>query len=305
MAILACIAKQLNLPVPQVEAVLHRAPLRYKVYKIPKRTYGLRTIAQPSRQLKTIQRAFLACCPLPVHETAIAYRQGLSIKDNAQRHAHNSYLLKLDLNNFFNSITPAIFWQAWDSYFDRQVENTKLLESLLFWAPQRVLGGRLVLSVGAPSSPSVSNFVMHRFDAQLSQYCKQQNIVYTRYADDLTFSTSERDVLFLMPDQVASFLNTFFNGEISINKRKTVFSSKAHNRHVTGIRITNQGKLSLGRARKRYIKHLVHQFCLDSLSSQQLSHLQGWLAYASHIEPQFLEALAAKYGKATIKQIQR
>lgn len=304
MAIITMLVKQLETPESQVEAILQRAPLLYKVYKIPKRSFGTRTIAQPTPELKALQRTFLLNQPLPVHSAAMAYKTGLSIKKNALRHLHNRYLLKLDLLSFFNSITPTVFWQEWQNFFEMPTPDEKNhIENLLFWAPRRTLDSHLVLSIGAPSSPSVSNFIMYRFDEILQNYCKKLNITYTRYADDLTFSTNIRNALFSIPDKVALLLNELFAGQININKRKTVFTSKAHNRHVTGVGLSSENKLSLGRAKKRYLKHLVHQFKLGLLTADEVLHLQGWLAHAKHIEPTFFDALARKYDQSILNKI--
>lgn len=305
MALTTKLAQQLEMPESQVLATLQRAPLLYKVYKIPKRNFGVRTIAQPTPLLKDLQRTFINICPLPVHPAATAYRSGHSIKENARQHVRNSYLLKLDLNNFFNSITPDVFWQEWQQSFPMPaLAEKKHIERLLFWAPRRSLVGSLVLSVGAPSSPVISNFIMYRLDTQLTELCRTQRITYTRYADDLTFSSNARNVLFSLPKQVGLLLNELFAGQISINKRKTVFSSRAHNRHVTGICLTNEGKLSLGRAKKRYLKHLIHQHSLGYLEPVQIRQLQGWLAHVKHIEPTFITTLSEKYGSQILKQIQ-
>mgnify|MGYP002735205913 CR=1 FL=1 len=299
------LAEQLEIPESQVLATLRRAPLLYKVYKIPKRSFGVRTIAQPTPHLKDLQRAFISICPLSAHPAATAYRPGQSIRENARQHVRNSYLLKLDLNNFFNSITPDIFWQEWQHTLAMpSPAEKKHIEQLLFWAPGRSLTSSLVLSVGAPSSPAVSNFIMYRLDTRLTELCRAQHITYTRYADDLIFSCNTRNILFSLPKQVGLLLDELFAGQISINKRKTAFSSKAHNRHVTGICLTSEGKLSLGRAKKRYLKHLVHQYNLGYLELAQIRQLQGWLAHAKHIEPTFITTLTKKHGPQILKQIQ-
>lgn len=304
MSIAKQLASKLGTSEAEITALLLRAPLHYKVYKIPKRTFGERTIAQPSAALKALQRAFLELHPLPVHSAAMAYRFGLSIKDNAQKHRKNSYLLKMDLNSFFNSIDPQIFWGEWNSFFAApEVNEKKLIERLLFWAPNKKLYGSLMLSVGAPSSPSVSNFVMHRFDTKLDLLCRDKEIVYTRYADDLTFSTQSQGVLIDMPELIANLLVECFGPDLTVNRRKTVFSSKAHNRHVTGITLTNDAQLSLGRKRKRYIKHLVHQFILGQLAAEDVNHLRGLLSFAKHIEPVFIYALEKKYGPEVLAAI--
>lgn len=68
--------------------LIHTAPVRYKVFRIPKRTGGEREIAQPSKPVKALQRAIMTeyLSTLPVHEAAAAYRQGRSILDNAKQH---------------------------------------------------------------------------------------------------------------------------------------------------------------------------------------------------------------------------
>lgn len=305
IGVIMCIAKQLASRLrkseSEITALLLRAPLHYKVYKIPKRTHGERTIAQPTPELKDLQRTFLLLNRLPIHSAAMAYRPGLSIKDNAQSHQKNSYLLKMDLNSFFNSITPKIFWNEWIEFFEQPTAGEKqLIERLLFWAPSKKLSGPLILSIGAPSSPCISNFVMYRFDTKLELLCRDKKIVYTRYADDLTFSTQSQGVLMDMPELVVELLVECFGAALTINRRKTAFSSKAHNRHVTGITLTNEAKLSLGRKRKRYIKHLVHQFTLQQLEVEDVSHLRGLLSFAKHIEPAFIYALEKKYGSAVL-----
>lgn len=304
MSLVAKLAKELNKTELEIAQFLAGAPLKYKVYKIPKRTSGHRVIAQPSRELKEYQRAFLSLYSLNIHNAAMAYRKGLSIKDNANKHKHNRYLLKLDLENFFNSITNKLFWSVWKKHYDIPLdEEKKLMEKLLFWSPSKSSSGKLILSVGAPSSPMLSNFFMHQFDVAVSKICSNQNIVYTRYADDLTFSTKHKEILFDIPKLITKELKVHFGDALNVNRRKTVFSSKGHNRHVTGITLDNTGNLSLGRERKRYIKHLVHQYQLQKLDKENIFHLKGLLAFAKHIEPKFIISLSAKYTANLITQI--
>ncbi|EGQ8983002.1 retron St85 family RNA-directed DNA polymerase [Vibrio alginolyticus] len=301
MKIISQLAKYLNKPEDSIEDILLIGPERYKLYYIPKRTHGVRLIAQPSRELKEYQRAFLSFYKFPIHDCAMAYREGISIKDNAIAHKNNSYLLKLDLENFFNSINPIIFWDVWQKLelSNLSANEKKWIENLLFWN----LHGDLVLSVGAPSSPTISNFCMYIFDSILTYHCNNIGITYTRYADDLTFSTNEERVLFKIPSVVETMLYDCFEGKLCLNKGKTAFSSKAHNRHVTGITLTNEGKISLGRSRKRYIKHKIHQFSLGKLDNYDIMHLKGLLSFARHIEPKFYDSLLNKYSKELVLSI--
>jgi retron-type reverse transcriptase len=304
MSLIGKLAKELNKTELEIAQFLAGAPLKYKVYKIPKRTSGHRVIAQPSRELKEYQRAFLELYSLNIHDAAMAYRKGLSIKDNANKHKRNRYLLKLDLENFFNSITSDLFWKVWAKHYAIPSGEEKILmERLLFWSPSKSSSGKLILSIGAPSSPMLSNFFLYQFDVAIAEICSNQEIIYTRYADDLTFSTKHKEILFDIPKLITKELKVHFGDALNVNRRKTVFSSKGHNRHVTGITLDNTGNLSLGRERKRYIKHLIHQYQLGKLNKGDIFHLKGLLAFAKHIEPFLITRLEIKYSTSLIAQI--
>lgn len=291
------ICQETKLTKNQLRIFAKNSPRKYRVYSIPKRTAGFRTIAHPSKKLKEIQRVCLKLLEdfLPIHSAAFAYKKNTSIKDNAKMHKDNDYILKMDFQNFFNSITPSIFWSKIDSLDVTDVRKEKiLLEKLFFWQPSRELTGKLLLSVGAPTSPIISNFIAYQFDCAISEWCDKHSITYTRYADDLTFSTLKKDILFKVPRVVNAFLKIHLAG-ITINELKTKFSSKKHNRHVTGITITNDAGLSLGRQRKRFISHMIHQYSLGCLEPQDILSLKGYLHYAEYIEKGFIERMIKKY----------
>lgn len=284
------------------------APHRYKVYEIAKRSgKGTRTIAHPSKELKFIQRVAVSFLEdsLPIHESAYAYRKGISIKDNAECHLGHKYLLKMDLKDFFPSITPSIFIRCLKAHdISLNEKDLSFIINIFFWKLRR--NSPLRLSIGAPSSPMISNFVMFGFDRLMDEYTKSNLITYTRYADDLTFSSNEKNVLFSVQSRVRSFLKSEFGHGIKINTDKTIFSSSAHNRHVTGVTLTNDGFTSLGRSNKRKIFAAVHHYSLGKLSADEVDILRGTLAYASHIDPKIHGQLVNKYGEqviATLKKI--
>ncbi|TCS38086.1 retron St85 family RNA-directed DNA polymerase [Reinekea marinisedimentorum] len=300
------LARDLDISEQDVRGFALTAPNRYKIYRIPKRTSGSRVIAHPSRMLKAYQRLIISYVTelLPVHSCAYAYRQGVGIKDNARVHAKSSYLLKMDLQNFFNSINPSLFFDVVEKVGLEVADRDKwLLTKLLFWSPNKSSSGRLILSVGAPSSPLVSNFIMYPFDIRMSEYCFANGLKYTRYADDITLSTNKRGCLFDLPDYIKGVLANEYQGKLSVNESKTVFSSKAHNRHVTGITITNKGSLSIGRQRKRYISSLIYQFSSDQLDPDDTLHLKGLLSFAFDVEPDLRRRFEKKYTSKVIHQI--
>ncbi|MCO8051998.1 retron St85 family RNA-directed DNA polymerase [Proteus penneri] len=289
-----------------IAKVITSGPKMYKVYTIPKRNGGKRTIAHPSKVLKVFQRGIIEFLTdkLPIHNSAYAYKKNISIKDNALQHVSHSYFLKMDLADFFNSIDVDLF--------EKQIERHKiiltdeditLLRRCIFWSPKKTSLGNLILSVGAPSSPLISNFIMFSFDEIVTTICNSLEIKYTRYADDMFFSTNKKDILFKIPNLIKYILFSEFNEKIVVNDIKTSFSSKAHNRHLAGITITNNEKLSIGRERKRIISAMIHKYSLGNSSTLELSKLQGLLSFSKHIEPLFVERMEVKYSVYLINKI--
>ena len=322
MALIATLMSQLEIDRESIEAFLDDAPKKYKVYQIPKRRLGYRTIAHPAKMLKRYQRAFLRAYPLPFHPRAMAYITGRSIKCNAMLHREQPYLLKMDFQNFFNSITPVALIEMIKkvskdaklpltqeereslSALNRVVIEERIwFKKLLFWSKSRTINRHLMLSIGAPTSPSLSNLYLYLFDHLITTFCDQHQIIYSRYADDLFFSTHIREQLWGIPDKVNEILQKEYRNILQINEGKTLFASKKGGRFVTGITINNENELSLGRARKRYIKHLVHQFMLENLSREDIDHLKGLLAFSQDIEPLFIERLAQKYSPEILQEI--
>lgn len=283
------------------------APKMYKVYSIPKRSFGHRIIAQPTPQLKSYQRVLIELLEgkLPIHPNAYSYRKGIGIKENAIIHSGNDYLLKMDFQNFFNKIKPNLFLKV---LFKNEIKITdaerQLFENIFFWKPGKKRSITKILSVGAPSSPFITNVVMFDFDSDISLWCQERGVSYTRYADDITFSTKTKGQLFEVPKIVEKKLRKHAPG-LTINESKTVFSSKAHNRHVTGICINNDNAISLGRERKREISSLIHKFKIKALSDIEVNYLKGLMSFAKHIEPSFLLRMENKYGCDVISLINK
>ncbi|CAI1727989.1 MULTISPECIES: retron St85 family RNA-directed DNA polymerase [Serratia] len=285
-----------------------RPSTHYKVYKIPKRTIGFRLIAQPTKKVKDVQRIIvenLSKIAL-VHDVATAYIKGRNILYNASLHQDSDYLLKLDLEDFFNSITPDFFFKELERQsISLSINDKFLIEQLCFWNRSKKRNGALVLSVGSPSSPFISNVVMYSFDKKLHGICLAEKINYSRYADDMTFSTKEKDSLKFIHNEVKGLLQEYFGNRILINQSKIVYSSKAHNRHITGITLTNNDKLSMGRDKKRYISSLVYKFKNGQLDFDDIQSLKGLIGYARSIEPVFLLRIQKKYGPSIIEEINK
>lgn len=305
MTILADLSKKLVIDTEELKVFINTAPYRYKVYSIPKRNgKGVRIIAQPTDVLKVMQRMVLESflSSLPIHECATAYRNGIGIKDNAEAHARNQYLLKMDFSDFFPSMGPddlIAHIKKHKGLISR--EDTYAVKKLFFWARKKDPTHRL--SIGAPSSPFISNTLLYEFDCMIQAQCLGLGITYTRYADDLTFTTNSKGVLFGVPEIVTSICKKIEYPSLKVNIEKTVVSSKRNNRHVTGLVISNDNKVSLGRGRKRYIRSLIHKYSLGGMPNDEVLALKGLLSFAKHIEPDFYQATIKKYGLVVLGSI--
>ncbi|MBN6075398.1 RNA-directed DNA polymerase [Aggregatibacter actinomycetemcomitans] len=298
----------LNLSTSELMEFISNAPISYKVYSIPKKNGGRRTIAHPSKKLKKIQRELLVLLEktLQIHQSAFAYIKGKNIINNAELHKNNKYLLKLDFYDFFNSISDVIFINYLDKIGLSLSElDSKLVSHIFFWNPNNKdkTHKKLILSVGSPSSPMISNAIMYFFDSEIKIHCDSMSIVYTRYADDLSISGNDKDKLKEITQFIRSRLYDLFNGKIILNDLKTILVSPGYNKFITGITLTPQGGLSIGRKRKKYIFGLIYKYIKNELKDDSISHIKGMLSFSYSIEPSFIRRLELKYGKDTIRRI--
>lgn len=288
-----------EMPFTRMEASLlvYSAPKRYKVHFIEKRNgKGKRLIAQPTAEVKILQRWVVSKFieKLPIHNAATAYRPSIGIRDHAERHVRNKYLLKVDFKDFFPSISAVDISAHLKAHLG--------LTEDLAWGLARILTrndpqGRLHLSIGAPSSPAVSNAVMYEFDSKLAKFCEEKKVSYSRYADDLALSTEVPHVLDDVYKYVQTLLEEIAYPKLAINPDKTVFTSKKYQRQLTGLILTNDGKVSLGREKKRMIRAMANNYCEGKLESNLHGRLKGFLAFAHSIEPKFVLKIKAAMGE--------
>ena len=285
--------------------LVQRAPYSYKVYTIPKRSGGQRTIAQPAKETKFIQHWLIQniFSQLPVHECASAYKVGASIKKNANAHKSHSYITKLDFKDFFPSITSNDLVKHLSIHLGNSL-GTQDIQDIARISCIRLPGkSDLCLSVGAPSSPVLSNSIMFGFDSEVFAWCNKNGITYTRYADDLTFSTSTKNVSSDIEPFVRGIVQKLAYPSLSLNSKKTTHLSKKHQRRITGIIINNEGNISLGRNRKREVSALIHKFSLGILPEPEIFRLQGLLGFAKDVEPLFVARMRGKYTSKLIEEI--
>ena len=136
-------------------------------------------------------------------------------------------MLKLDFKDFFPSIRGNDFFQYFqkNSSLSLSEDDLHRLVKLLFWLPKR--NNDFQLSIGAPSSPFLSNAIMYKFDEELFGYCSERQIIYTRYADDITFSMHEMKMRGEVLKKVKDMLISQDSPVLKLNTKKNKFWFKS------------------------------------------------------------------------------
>jgi len=289
---------QTGLTEQDVERIINRAPDTYKSYKIPKRNgKGDRIISQPAREVKALQRVLIdRLRSLRIHDAAMAYRKGISIRANALKHAQNGPIRKYDFESFF----PSIKGSDWEQYC---LQNPIFSDpgdvhrsvNLFFHRAKRT--NVLRLAIGAPASPWLSNVLMYDFDDAVSRAVAKDRVTYTRYADDLTFSAPRTGHLTGVDKIVRKIIHDTQFPRLKLNEAKTTVATKKYRRVVTGLILADNGEVSIGRNKKRLVRAQVHHALMAGVDPGNTSKLLGYIAHLRSVEPSFYHRLLAHYGE--------
>jgi len=247
------------LEIPDKQLIYHlyiESPRKkYTSFAIPKKAGGTREILAPDSAIKIIQRKLNQVLqavyePKPsVH----GFVEDRSIVSNAKVHARRRHILNVDLKDFFPSINfgrvRGLFIAA---PYNRNAVVATVLAQICCFSNQ--------LPQGAPTSPTVSNMICAKMDAQLQQLARRHKCTYTRYADDITFSTTRRQ----FPSAVVRVAEAtgqveagdeltliIRNNGFEINERKVRLLGRGRRQEVTGL-VTNQ----FPNVQRRYVRQI-------------------------------------------------
>lgn len=179
------------LEIPYSRLVFHiyqtREKDKYEIIHIKKKGGGERVIYAPLTSLKLIQRKLNDVLQnvYQVKPTVHAYVKGRSILSNAQIHSNKRWVFNIDLKDFF----PSINFGRVRGMFHANPYNLPLEVATVL---AQICCAYNQLPQGAPTSPIVSNMICGKLDSQLTQLAKTNKCFYSRYADDITYSTSLR-----------------------------------------------------------------------------------------------------------------
>lgn len=210
----------------------------YRTFKIPKKNGGEREILAPFPSLLLIQDWIYKNILInnSIHKCAHGFTANKSIVSNCKIHAGQKEVLKIDLKDFFTTITfnRVIF------HFNKIGYNKKISFYLA-----KLCTYKNYLPQGAPTSPILSNIIAVKMDKRLFSIAKKFKLNYTRYADDIVFSGNSIPIKFL------EYVNNIIVGEgFQINTLKTKLYKETNKKIITGI-VINKKDLKIPREYKR------------------------------------------------------
>ena len=222
-----------NTKLKTIYAISNRVESNYQIFKIKKYNGSYRTIYSPKPTLKHMQKNILhnILNNKQISKYAKAYHQNISLKDNALPHINQKVILKLDIIDFFENIS---FYDVYQSCFP-EVYFPKPIGQLLTY----LCTYESRLPQGAPTSAYISNLVMKDFDEELGSWCEQNNIAYTRYSDDMTFSGD-----FNPHEVISKVRKMLYKLNLKINNKKIKVIYNHQCQKVTGLVVNKKVRVS-------------------------------------------------------------
>lgn len=225
----------------------------YKIFSIKKKSGGNRSISTPVSSLKILQSkiAYILNLSYKTRPSVHGFCLDKSIVTNANVHSGKTYLLNIDLENFF----PSINFGRVRGLF---LSNPFLLPPKVATVLAQICILNNGLPQGAPTSPIISNLICSRLDGQLQELAKRNSLLYTRYADDITFSTWQNSFSdkilkkeqggLIIGDDLQKIISS--NGFI-INQKKVRAAFSSNRQEITGL-VSNK----FPNVKREYIREL-------------------------------------------------
>lgn len=254
----------------------------YTSFTLPKKDGTTRSIQSPKYPLKLVQRWILEeiLKKIPVSSHATAFQRGKNgIKDNADFHRFSIYFLQMDMKDFFPSIKSTKVFNVF-----RQLGYNYFISDML----TKLCTNSGELPQGGVCSPSLSNLVCYKLDNRFKGFCSTRDVLYTRYADDLTFSSDNKETL----KKIKNVLEEIIVDEgFELNKKKTRFLSPFSHKIITGITINDQDRrLKVKREIKRNLRALIHK-TISTGDYSQVDKINGYVSFIDSIEQGYREKI--------------
>ena len=274
----------------------------YHTYQVPKKNGADRNISQPSKELKALQswinRKILQ--QLSVSQACKGFEKNTCIADNAFPHIGANSVMNIDIEDFFPSVTVNKVWAVF-----RAVGYSPRISAVL----ASICTFEGALPQGGPASPKLSNLVCLHLDARIIGFVGKKGIIYTRYADDMTFSShSSATLLKILP-----FVKGIIKSEgYELNTAKTRIVGPGRQHRITGLIVT-ESDVGIGRKKLRCLRTKIHHLCKFSKQTtpkHNLSHIIGWLSFVNGVDQkrrhslnEYIKKLKTKYPGSGVELI--
>ncbi|MCQ9316968.1 retron Ec67 family RNA-directed DNA polymerase/endonuclease [Levilactobacillus brevis] len=292
------LADALNMRLKSLSYVLYKLDPQslYTIFSISKKSGGKREITAPKKPLANIQSKIANVLMLQPENSALrskashGFIKNKSILTNATVHRNKNYVLNTDIQDFF----PSFSFGRVLGFFKKN--NAFMMDHKVAVALTNLCCYKKKLPQGAPSSPPITNLIFHIVDFKIIKLARKYNLDYTRYVDDLTFSTNEKS----FPKVSQNFLNEL-NALIThegfkLNEDKTHLEYKNSRQEVTGV-IVNK-KLNV---HKEFYKNT--RAMADNLYKNTEFTIDGKLGTINQLDGRFnyINQLV-RYNKKSIKR---
>lgn len=287
------LAMALNIPTKKLTYLLYRKKTEncYTSFEIPKKNGGRRVINTPNSELKEVQRKLAD--KLYEKQSRIWNAQNItpnishgfekkkSIISNAKIHRNKRFVLNIDLENFFASF----HFGRVRGYFNKN-ENFKIpLDVATVIAQLSCYNGSL--PQGAPTSPVITNLICQILDFRLLNIAKKHKLDYTRYADDLTFSTNDKKFFENQSLFIKEISKVIEKAGFEINDNKTRFQYRDSRQTVTGLVVNKKINIDINYFRTtKAMAHSLYtkgQFFING-EEGTIAQLEGRFAFINQID---------------------
>lgn len=283
-------AMELSIPTLRWLAFHSDAPTitHYFCFDVPKKSGGTRQLAAPHQKLAAAQRWILenVLNRIAVHDNAHGFITGRSVVTNAEPHMGADVLINADLTDFFPSITFPRVDGLFRSFGYSPAVST-ILALLCTECPRRKIscGGQTYFAAigdrglpqGACTSPAISNLICRKLDRRMSRLSEQLGWTYTRYADDISWSTTgmaQPSIGYVL----ARIRHIAEDEGFEVNEKKTRVLRPSTRQMVTGVVIND--RMSVPRTTIRRIRAILHNAKRTGLAAQNREnhpHFESWI----------------------------
>ena len=302
----------MNIPITTLRYLLYQRQVskttHYHSFEIAKKSGGKRKITAPKKGLKKLQNWLLSTVlnQIEIGEFAHGFVKERSIVTNAQPHITQDIVINIDLKDFF----PSIDYTRVKGLFQKlgYSEQLSIVFALIATYSETekieidgesfyVSRGNRLLPQGSPASPAISNMITYKLDKRLSSLAKTLNFNYSRYADDLTFSTNKEN-----EKKIATLLRLVKKiveaENFTIHPEKTHIMRKGNRQKVTGL-VVNE-KINVERAKLRRFRALLHNIKVNGWKEQKwgkavnlINAIGGYIQFVKMVQPETASKFSA------------